>query len=237
MHAVNPAQHARRSMLYRWHESHGAAFVEHAGAVVVANYADDAAEEAAARELGLCDLSTLPRWGVTGRGATAWLTDNGFTVPDRPNRAMRQGDARMLARLSNDEYLLLATDLLAADATSIGFPDVPDHAAGPVYGLPRQDSHSWFAVTGRRASATLATLCGVDLRAVACGDGDVAQTSIARVSAVVLRHDLGHSPCFSVLCSSTAAEYLWDAIGGALAQPGGAVIGIRALDALCAQGA
>jgi sarcosine oxidase subunit gamma len=210
-------------MLYRWHERHGASFVEHAGAIVVASYAANTAEVPAARELGLCDLSTLPRWGATGRGATAWLTDAGFDVPATANRAARQANG-------------LSTSLLSAAEPPAGMPDVHDNAAGPVYELPRQDSHAWFAVTGRKASAALTTICGVDMRDVSFVDGAVAQTSIARVSAVVLRSDLGDSPCFFVLVSSTAAEYLWDAIAGAMVGPGGAHIGTRALGTLAEPG-
>ena len=232
MNAVNPVQCVRRSMLYRWHERHEASFVEHASAIVVANYAADAAELATARELGLCDLSTLPRWGVTGRGATAWLTDSGFDVPADVNRAAQQVNGDVLARLSDHEYLLLSTSSLVTAEPPAGFPYVQDHAAGPVYELPRQDSHAWFALTGRKASTILASICGVDMRDATFMDGAVAQTSMARVSAVVLRSDLGDTAGFLVLVSSTAAEYLWDAIAGAMAMPGGAAIGIRALNRL-----
>lgn len=235
MNAVRPTQRARRSMLYRWHESHGASFLECGGAIVVANYAADAAEARAVRDLGLCDLSTLRRWGVTGRGATARLADIGFDVPADANRAARQPNADILARLSNDEYLLLATGMLHGAEPSTGISDAGDHAAGPVYGLPRQDSHCWFAVTGRRAAAMLATVCAVDMRDSAFADGAIAQTSVARVSAVVLRCDLRDCPCYFVLSSSTAAEYLWDAIAGAMDAPGAAVIGVRALSALVAK--
>ena len=235
MSAVKPSQRQRRSMLYRWHERHGAAFVEHAGAVVVANYAGAAAEMRAAGTLGLCDLSTLPRWGVTGRDATAWLADAGFDVPGSANRAVRQADGGLLARLSDNEYLLLATGLLTDANVAGGIPDPGDAAAASVYGLPRQDSHSWFAISGSRAQALLATVCGVDLRDAAFGDSAVAQTSIARVSAVLLRADLGDTPCFFVLGSSTSAEYLWEALAEGLHAPGGAVVGIHALQAVPGQ--
>jgi sarcosine oxidase subunit gamma len=235
MNAVNPLQCARRSMLYRWHERHDASFIEHAGAIVVANYAGGLAEPSAARELGLCDLSTFPRWGVTGRGAPASLTDVGFDVPPVVNRSARQVNGDILARLSDHEYLLLSTGQLIAAEPPAGFPYLRDHAAGPVYELPRQDSHAWFALTGRKASTILAGICGVDMRDVAFADGDVAQTSIARVSAVVLRSDLGDSPCFFILVSSTAAEYLWDAIAGTMDMPDAAVIGMHALGSLVEQ--
>jgi sarcosine oxidase subunit gamma len=222
-------------MLYRWHERHGARFIEHGGTIVVASYATETIEASAARKLGLCDLSTLPRWGVTGKGATAWLEDAGLEVPGSVNRAVRQAGADVLARLSDSEYLLLASGLLAGAAGSRGIPDPGDAAADSVYGLPRRDSHGWFAVSGSWAQALLATVCGVDLRDVAFGDGVVAQTSVARVSAVLLRADLGGTPCFFVLGSSTSAEYLWDALAGGLEAHGGAVVGIHALQRLSEQ--
>ncbi len=172
---------------------------------------------------------------MTGRGAAAWLAGAGFDVPGCTNRAARQGDGSLLARLSDNEYLLLAAGLLAGAGASGGIPDPGDAAGDPVYGLPRQDSHSWFAVSGIRAQALLATVCGVDLRDAAFGDGAVVQTSIARVSAVLLRTDFGDTPCFFVLGSSTSAEYLWDALAGGLDAPGGAVVGIHALRALSVQ--
>ena len=117
MNAVNPVQCARRSMLYRWHERHEASFVEHAGAIVVANYAADAAELAAARELGLCDLSTLPRWGVTGRGATASLTDVGLrrarqtsTVPRGRSTAMSWPDCPTMSTCCSQPASLVTAE-------------------------------------------------------------------------------------------------------------------------------
>jgi sarcosine oxidase subunit gamma len=232
MDAASPTQHQRRSMLYRWHRRHDATFVEQAGAIVVADYAGNADEMSAAHELGLCDLSTLPRWGVTGRGATGWLEDAGFVVPGSANRAVCQGNGDLLARLSDNEYLMLGRSLLVGATGPSRVPDFSDAAADSVYWLPRQDSHAWFAVSGTRARESLATVCGVDLGEHVFADGAVAQTSVARVSAVLLRADLGHTPCFFVLGSSTSAEFVWDALARVRGTSDVTAVGIHALQGL-----
>ena len=40
----------------------------------------------------------------------------------------------------------------------------------------------------------------------------VAQTSVARLNAIILREDLGGSNAFHILADRGSAEYLWDCI-------------------------
>jgi len=63
--------------------------------------------------------------------------------------------------------------------------------AGLCFPVPRRDASFWFALTGREAAAMLAKLCGVGLRPKRFADRSVAQTSVARMSAIVIRNDLG----------------------------------------------
>src|SRR6516165_6067129 len=58
--------------------------------------------------LKLVDLSVLPRWGLKGRGISSWLGRHGMTIPSADNRAERQQDGSLLARLSPAEVLILA---------------------------------------------------------------------------------------------------------------------------------
>jgi len=103
-----------------------------------------------------------------------------------------------------------------------------------VYSLPRRDSHCWFALTGEHASATLAKLCGVDLRTHKFAECSVAQTSLARVNAIIVRHDLATTACWFVLSDVSSAEYLWDALLDAMVQLKGSAVGMAALQALAA---
>ena len=219
----------RRSMLDRWHRRHGAEFVEHDGSLMVAKYASAADEDEEARQLGLCDLSTMPRTGVTGSGATDWLETLGLSVPDAPNRAVRQADSDVLLRLSDSEYLLLATRLLGSGGLPDGFRAFSDRPDQRVYALPRLDSHCCFAITGAFAAELLSLVCPVDLRPHVFADGHVAQTAMIHLSAIVLRHDLQQFPCYLVLVNSVAAEYAHEAILDAMAQFNGTPVGLHAL--------
>ena len=168
----------RRSFVHRKLLAHGARFVEINDGLVALQYGELDESSAAAR-LGLADLCVLPRIGFKGRKLTV------------PNQAIRQADRGIAAVLAMTEVLILAP--LSADASRIQALERGwslDRADG-WYPAPRQDSHFWFALTGEIASATLAKLCGVDLRLNRFADLSVAQTSVARTSCVVIRGDLG----------------------------------------------
>lgn len=219
----------RRSMLHRWHRLKGARFAEDGGSLPVVRYGTKADEVSAARGLGLCDLTTMPRTGVTGPGATDWLAHRGFRVPLSPNLATRQANGDALVRLSDNEYLLLATRLLRHGGSPAGFEIFSDRPARRMYALPRLDSHCCLALTGTRAVELLSKICAVDLRPRVFADGGVAQTSMAHLSAIVVRHDLSECPCLLMLVSSVAAEYALEVILDAMAEFNGTPVGLHAL--------
>ncbi len=219
----------RRSMLHRWHQRNGARFAEHGGWLMVSRYATEADEAAAARRLGVCDLTSMPRAGLTGAGATDWLANLELSVPETPNRATRQAGGDALVRLSDSDYLLLGTSLLGRDGPPAGFTDFSDRPGRRVYAIPRQDSHCCIALTGARAVEALSKLCAVDFRLHVFADGHVAQTSMAHLPAIVVRLDLRQCPCFLVLVSSVAAEYAFEVILDAAAEFDGTPVGLLAL--------
>jgi sarcosine oxidase subunit gamma len=75
----------------------------------------------------------------------------------------------------------------------------------------------------------LAKLCGVDLADESFSDGSVAQTSLARLSAIVIRNDFGSGIAFSILADSASAEYLWDCLIDAMDEFSGSICGIESL--------
>ena len=74
-----------------------------------------------------------------------------------------------------------------------------------------------------------ATLCAVDLSNSAFADGDIAQTSLARISAVIIRSDEAQQARFLVLADSASAQYLWDCLIETIADFDGRAIGIDRL--------
>ena len=179
--------------------------------------------------LKLADLSLIPRWGVKGREAFAWLAGQGAGVPARDNSAERQSDGSLIARLSPGEALVLASLQASQSALKAAIEALPPEGLGACYPVPRWDSHCWFAVAGADGPHMFAKLCGVDLAAESFPDGSVAQTSVARLSAIVIRNDIGNAVTFSLLADSASAEYLWDCLSDAMVEFSGAVCEVESL--------
>ena len=233
-HTTAPTQFSCRSQIYRRHISAGARFEEVDDSAVVAAYAEAGDEVHQATHLALADLSTLPRTGFKGTGAPGWLEEHGAQLPNSPNQAARQEDGILVARLSIDELLILSG--LNSDST---LPAILQdrwsiESAKRVYSLPRRDSQCWFALSGEHAPTTLAKVCGVDMRTHKFAECAVAQTSLARVNAIILRNDLATTTCLFVLIDVSSAEYLWCALLDAMVEFKGSVVGVAALRALAA---
>ncbi len=226
--SLTPTSYSRRSQLYRRHLAAGADFEEISGSVVVAAYSDQVDELRYAARVGLADLSTLVRTGFKGPNTAAYLEKHIRRLPVLPNSTEIQPDGSVVACLSPTEYLILGS-------INAAFPDAlrnnSTHWRG-VHQLPRRDSHSWFALTGVEASSVLAKLCGVDMRTKNFADGRIAQTSLAHINAMIIRHDLSITPCFYVLSDTSFAEYLWDVLLDAMEEFDGKPVGIVALRTL-----
>ena len=64
----------------------------------------------------------------------------------------------------------------------------------------------------------MAKLCGVDFCDEVFAPGQVAQTQVARVSAVVAHHLRGGERVFSILVDQSLVDYLWMALADAMAE-------------------
>lgn len=230
---MNPQSLTYRSPVYRNLRDLNAGFVEINGYAVAMTIGEAATQIAATRQLSLCDFSGLSRVGFKGPGTSEWITEQGLAVPAESNRALRQSDGSLLARLAPDEVLILGD----IDQQSVGIErliearqGVDDSSAAPRgFFVPRQGSHAWFRITGRKTAATLAKLCGVDLRAKAFENLQVAQTSVARLNAIVIRDDVADVSALHLLADSASAEYLWECLLDAGTEYGMGVVGLDAL--------
>jgi len=232
--ALEPDTQLRRSFIYRKLEEQGAHFEVINGGAVAMSYGDDLEDEAMlARRLGIADLSPLPRSGFKGAGTIEWMQSQDVTIGAESNRGYRQAGGEMALRLSPSEILLI--DSLQGSGAFIAKLNAawswgtttPRRPIG--YPLPRSDSHAWFALSGEHCSAMFSKICGVDLRAHKFADGQIAQTSIAKMSGVILRHDFGAVPGFHLLADSASADYLWDCLQDAMNEFDGGPIGLTAL--------
>jgi sarcosine oxidase subunit gamma len=223
----------RRSPIYRETQAAGAfCDVVNSGAVPM-HYGSPDSELGRAQKMAIADLSGLPRTGFKGAGTVDWLQGQGLNIGADSNMAYRQEGGALAARLAPTEIFLIdsldATGALIDKlntAWSWG-TEKPRKLIG--YPMPRQDSHAWFMITGTAAPEMFAKICGVDLRPHKFQPGRIAQTSLAKMSGIVIRDDRGAIPAFHLLADVASAEYLWGAVLDAMSEFGGAPVGLQAL--------
>jgi sarcosine oxidase subunit gamma len=238
---ISPAAFARRSFIYRALQQAGARFAPvNDGAIAVDFGRPAEAEAAQARTMGIADLSVLPRTGFKGAGTVEWLTSQGLDIGPDSNRAYPQPGGELAARLAPTEIFLIESlagtgELIRRlNAAWSWGNETPRTLIG--YPMPRSESHAWFMVTGEHAPAMFAKICGVDLRPHRFTVGAIAQTSVAKMSAIVIRADLGRTPAFHLLADSASALYLWTCVLDAMAEFDGAPVGWSALRKLAGDG-
>ena len=233
---MDPASQLRRSFVYRQLAEAGAVFKVASGGAVAMHYGDPDEEAETARRLGLADLSVLPRTGFKGAGAAQWLATQGVVLPG-VNEAAQQQDGSLAARLGPDDILLLG----GLDGVEVASEplDRLNHAwtqaGGDVsrgYPVPRRDTHAWIVLTGEFAADMLAKLCAVDLRPRSFANHRIAQTSVARANAIVIRADLAATLGFHLLVDSSMADYCLPVLLDAMSEFGGGLVGYQALQSL-----
>jgi sarcosine oxidase, subunit gamma len=235
--SVLPASLKRRSFIYRLLAEEGARFGEINGGAVALDFGRPLeAELAHARDMALADLSVMAHCGFKGRGTVEWLTAQGLSIGEDSNRAYAQAGGELALRLAPTEILLIdsldGTGRLMRTLNQAWTwaPMSPRPQQG--YPTPRQDTHAWFMVTGRHAPDMFAKICGVDLRRDRFAEKSIAQTSVAKMSATILRADCADNPAYHVLADIASAEYLWTCLVDAMQEFQGRPVGLAALHAL-----
>ncbi|WFU06765.1 hypothetical protein QA648_33790 (plasmid) [Rhizobium sp. CB3171] len=175
------------------------------------------------------DFSGFGRTGFKGAGATEWLTAKVRILPDRPNRAVASDDSTLIARLGKEEYLILDQKVAGSEFCSdLEVAWNADSAQGATrigYPLPRADSHSWLYLKGNSVAPMMSKICGVDLRDGKFEPGEVAQTVVARIGAVLIRQTHEGSYGLHMLTDFASADYLWDVLEDACAEFNGGFAG------------
>jgi sarcosine oxidase subunit gamma len=225
---ASPLSFVRRTPLRSLLDDKHAAWCEIAGTAI----AETVGDGRAARTLAIADLSPLPRLGFKGRGTIEAMSKRGIVLEATPNRAFRQPDGGLCLVLAPGEVVLLAN--LKGDGAKLAELEsgwrIEDEER--TYPLLRRDSHAWFVVTGTEAPDMFAKLCAIDLRTNKFPDLAIAQTSVAKMSAIITRADVGATLAFHVLADSAAALYFCSCLTDAAHEFGGEIVGLKALHEL-----
>ena len=169
--------------------------------------------------ISIVDLTCIPRTGIKGKDLSPWIQTTGYEIGEEPNRAYPQSDRTLVARLSPGELMLLADPSDPSDEM-MAFSLEDDYRC---YSVRRQDSHYWFSLAGALCPDMFAKLCGVDLSGTSFPNHSIAQTSVARTSAIIIRDDSGYTPCYHLLGDSSTSRYMWSCLVDAMNEYGGAV--------------
>jgi|SoiMethySBSTD1v2_1073268.scaffolds.fasta_scaffold413740_2 sarcosine oxidase, subunit gamma len=224
---VDPVTLPRRSPLRRRLQAAGAEWRKLDDIAIA-----DTVDEAAAGGIVVADLSPFPRLGFKGRGTIPAIQARGIVAEATANRAFRQPDGGLCLVLAPGEVILLSN--LNGDGERLAQLEadwrIEDEER--TYPLSRRDSHAWLAVAGEALPEMFAKLCAIDLRSDKFADLAIAQTSIAKMSAILTRADMGTTPVFHLLVDSAAALYFCDCLLDAADEFGGRIVGLKALQKL-----
>ena len=192
----------------------------------------DTVDGTTAGRIVIADLSPFPRLGFKGRGTVPAMQARGIALEATANRAFRQPDGGLCLVLAPGEVILLSN--LNGDGERLAQLEanwrIEDEER--TYPLSRRDSHAWLAVAGEALPEMVAKLCAIDLRRDKFADLAIAQTSIAKMSAILTRADMGTTPVFHLLVDSAAALYFCDCLLDAADEFGGRIVGLKALQKL-----
>lgn len=230
---IQASQCERRSFVYRKLEALSATWAETNGYAYAALIHDAASEVNYVQQLALCDMSHLQRVGFKGAGTIEWLASQQTYAPTDINTAVISPDGSLISRLGTNDILIVDNlknpvnvpqnlarqwqQDYAPDKTPCGFI------------MPRQDSHACFCVSGINAPEMFSTLCAVDLRAHKFSNFMIAQTSLARIGAIIIRSDIGTLNNYYVLVENVTAQYCWECLHDAMSALSGQVIGASTL--------
>jgi len=224
MTKVIPEMHNKRSFVYRKFTGTDVQYSTVADAAMMESM--DKSKDDQFASSSLIDLSVVSREGVRGAKAESYLNLLGLNAPSLPNISTIGEQGELILRLSAKEYWVLDSlthqQQAASALTKWNQADMPEEDCYPLF---CQDSHAWFLLSGRHIGEVMAKVCGVDLSESAFPIGAIAQTSVARVSAIVVHHKVNDVAVFSILSDSASAEYLWDALLDAMQEFDGKALG------------
>ena len=230
MSDIHPNQFLIRSPHYRTLLAEGAHFIEHRDVVLVDDYGNSAADEAEqAKQLGLVDLTSFARTGFKGKQAIQWAKTQGLNIGEKNNQAYVQDNGSLVARLADTEILIL-NKIQSGRNQCTSIEEVYEKNR-PVkcYSVPRNDSSSWFMITGKHSSEMFAKICAIDLRLNKISNNSIAQTSIARINGIIIRNDINQTPAFNLIFDSASTDYMWSCLKDAFVEFNGAPVGDSAL--------
>ena len=192
------------------------------GTPIALDFGSSEEEAKSALELGLCDLSALPKLGLKGGGAVGWLGAQGIDVPAEIFGARRLQPEGIMVRAGNDECLVeggLSGEPVVSLSERLG------SAQENAYRAERQDAT--FIVTGSSALRVISQVCGVNFEEAPAWR--LVYSRVAGVSAALLPTPEDDVPQYRIWVDPTSAPYLWGQLFQICRELDGHVVGAQAV--------
>lgn len=211
----------RLSPLHATHQTLGAQFVSIDGWQVPQAYTSPEGETAGGQErVGVADLSPCGKLTVRGEAARELLADVFGLAPSAPGLVSPMAAPTetgqpvrgvSVARLTPDEFLIITPpgeDQEAAQAIE------ERRVAGGLFVsvVNQTPGLAGLLVVGPRGRDVLSKLCALPLSPDDFPNRRVAQSSLAKVRAILVRNDVGGLPAFELYFERPYAEYVWTSL-------------------------
>lgn len=202
----------KRTPLHDRAQAAGAQFANVAGWEVAASY--PGAGYAPHFNVALADLSHFGKIMVQGQSADAIIPSLGVEAPQEIGRGIRQGGIAVY-RLRADQFFVNTAPERESDT-----PATLDSAAvvGRDLVTVTDVTHgrAQLLVLGPASRELLSRLCGLDFHPSRFPDAWAKQSSLAKTTQLIIRHDLnddsGVTPAYFIIGARSSAAYLWDVI-------------------------
>jgi heterotetrameric sarcosine oxidase gamma subunit len=223
----------RLSPLHAIHRGLGAQFEYQAGWQIPKAYTSLPVEAAVLRErVGVVDVSAVSKLLVKGDEAQGLLTTMFDTVPAEPGLVseMNAQDGRgYIARLTADEFLVITSPGTEGDTAQRLRTNQESHFVTVV---DQTSGLAGLLVAGPNSRELLSKLCGLSFAPADFPDRRMAQTSLAKVHALIVHADRGDLPAFELYFERPYGVYVWEAVLDAGAEFGIAPCGWEATSSL-----
>jgi heterotetrameric sarcosine oxidase gamma subunit len=159
-------------------------------------------------DLTLTDCTPLAK--VQLRAPAAGQVAAGMPVPF--GRAARNQEGSLVVGSGPGEWLLLAPPGQATDVVA-ALEDQARRVPGePVSVVDLTHGRALMRLTGPRATAVLAAVCGIDLSEKFTPNGSAFRTSVAALAADVVRDDAAGTRSYLLHCERSSGRYLFGAL-------------------------
>jgi sarcosine oxidase subunit alpha len=201
----------RLTPMDRWHQQRGAHMAEVSGWRRVVDYGDPRGEVAAVQSsIGLCDATPVTKIDVQGRHGAQMLEGLG-RIPDvgecQPAVGVRGGGpSTYIVRVTQERLIILASPEESIQLCKY----LSDVAAGDtcVHVTDITSAYAVLQLAGPMSTKLLKKLSSA--RVDSMTNGRCLQGPLARVSALLVRRDVGTIPSWLLLVSRDFGEYVWE---------------------------